>query len=653
MISRLILLRVLMYDEQKYSLEDLKNELFIDLDEHLYGLLMKYLSKTIKIMTTDKEYEMQLKKTMDYIELMTIENPEFLKMTSNREKMYSIFKSISKRSNELKKNFDKEILNLLNYTFDKMSFVESLCITANIQNNDVAFAFLNKLLFEEKNYTLFKQLTKVYPKIINVTNPRNGEPLYIMFFKKYLREMRKDGSIERLIYFDNTSELMVDAMKHLHYQFGDFDIRYEIEKRVHHLEHHTESMDRNIKLMLLSKLNNYFFCEKDYLSNASFINYKTNLSRGYVNERDYCIGDKHYEIIVPANEHIVTIDSEYASALDDAISIKKLSNGNYLMGIYISDVASYISRNDELDLDACTRGATIYLNNGRQIPMLPNNLSFDICSLFPQKPKRVMATFVEINPRGDVEGFLMKRCNIVSNRKMTYHEVDSIIRNQEDHSRLANELRMMYEVSRVLASRNKQKRCYRQLDSIIGNRNEINMEHATKLFDSKGSYSHSIVSESMILLNYLVAKAANEAKIPFLYRIHEYSNISEINQKCKTLTGLFKTDEGFFASDLFRKQIMNSYLKPKYSSENKGHNGIGLDFYSHTSSPIRRYSDLFNQRVIGDLMINPYPSDHDFYYYEEHAPKIAFIQNENEELIEKFIEDYHLTCMEQKEYVRK
>lgn len=653
MISRLILLRVLMYDEQKYSLEDLKNELFIEVDEHLYGLLMKYLSKTIKIMTTDKEYEMQLKKTMDYIEQMTIANPEFLKCTSNREKMYSIFRSISKRSNELKKNFDKELLTLLNYTFDKLSFVESLCITANIQNNDIAFAFLNKLLFEERNYTLFKQLTKVYPKIINVTNPRNGEPLYVMFFKKYLREMRKDGSVERLIFFDTTSELMMDAMKHLHYQFDNFDIRLEIEKKMNHLEHHADIVDRNIKLMLLSKLNNHFFSEKDYLSNVSFINFKTNLSKGFVNERDYCLGDRNYEMVIPTHEHIVTIDSEFASALDDAISIKKLPNGNYLMGIYISDVSSYIPRNGELDLEACTRGATIYLNNGRQIPMLPKELSFDICSLFPHKPKRVMATFVEINPYGEIEGFLIKRCNIMTNRKMTYHEVDSMIRNHEDHSRLANELRMMYEVSRVLASRNKQKRYYRQLDTFVGNRNEINMELATKLFDSKASYSHSIVSESMILINYLVAKAANEAKIPFLYRIHEFSNIGEINKKCKTLTSLFQTDERFFASDLFRQQIMNSYLKPKYSSENKGHNGIGLDYYSHTSSPIRRYSDLFNQRVIGDLMINPNPSNEDYYYYEEHAPKIAFLQNENEELIEKYIEDYHLTCMEQKEYIRK
>lgn len=649
MISRLILLRVLMYDSKTYSINDLKEELCIELEEHLYGLLMKYLTKTVKIMSSNFDYESQLKKLISLIEEMTLNNPALLKINANKEKLNNVFRIISKKSNELKRGYDKDILNLLNYIYDKISFIETLSITASVKDNNELYLFLDNLIFEEQNYGLLKKLIQVNPKIIEARNPRGNEPLYINFFKKYLKLMRKDISIEELIFYDKTAELIADLMDNLGCTFGGYDIRREIEKKLNGLNRNNDAIDRNIKMMLLSKLNKGLFSEKDYLSNTSFINFKCNLNKGHISDLEQYICDVSSSDLYSPNENIITIDAENTCAIDDALSVKQLSNGNYLLGIYISDVASYISKTTELDLNACSRGATIYLNNGRQIPMLPNELSFNVCSLFPMIPKRVVSTFVEINENGEIVDYKIAKCSIMVNHRMSYKMVDDIINDDHNNSHLARDIRMLNDVSNLLASRTKRKNKYREVDKYIGNKNELNMEEATKIAFAKKTHSHNIVSEAMILMNYLLAKTASESKIPFLYRVHEIYNMDTVNKKYQTLTSLFRTDEEFLESDLFRQQILNTYLKPKYSSLNKGHNGIGLDYYSHTTSPIRRYADLYNQMIIADILVNPSPIDQDFYYYEEQTPKVAFIQNENEELIEKYILDYQLSCLEEKE----
>lgn len=655
MISRLILLKVLVNEEKPYTIAEIKQELDIEEDEHLYGIFMKYLSKCIKILDGSKQTTQVIKKLVGYIEELIRIHPSLLKEEGNREKIIHIYREISKKSDEQKNHANSETLKTMNYLFEKMSFMETTSVVAMIHKSNELYAYLMKIIFEEQNYRLFKELTKIHPQMIGIQNPNNQEPFYVTFFKKYLRRMNKEIKLEELLYYGQTSERMIDLMKHLNYDWGEYQIQSEIDKKIENLQGNPNELDRQIKMMLLSKLKERLSCEKDNLDNPSFINYKCHVNRGHSSDIEQYIKEISIDSMCKTDEHIYTIDAENTLALDDALSVKRLPNGNYLLGIYISDVAGFIPKGSELDRNACKRGATIYLHNGKQIPMLPKQLSNHVFSLLPNTPKKVLALFVEINKDGHMEDYLLKRCTIQVNHRMTYNEVDNLIRDLKNNGRIANDLRLLYEVSSLLSRHTNQKNHYREVDQYLGNKNEHNMEKITKISDTKKSFSHSIVSECMILMNYLLAKIAAEQKIPFIYRVHEMHNVEELKRKYSVLSSMVCIDGECYDMDNFKHQIMNAYIKPQYSGLNKGHNGLGLDYYSHTTSPIRRYCDCFNQRIINDMVLNTNPTNQEYYYFEEYAPKVAFIQNENEELIEKFLMDYHLQSIEAKErrFVRK
>lgn len=315
-----------------------------------------------------------------------------------------------------------------------------------------------------------------------------------------------------------------------------------------------------------------------------------------------------------------TIDGPDSKDFDDAVSMEILENGNYYLGVHIADVAHYVKQRDELDKEAYKRGNSVYLVD-KVIPMLPKELSNGICSLNEGVDRLTLSVMMEINKKGKVLRHNIVESVINSDRRLIYDNVSDFIEKNEIHSSvkgLEKELTAMNEVAKLLAEKRK-------------NRGSIDFDfpEAKIIVDSSGHpvdilkeerrVANKIIEEFMILCNEVVSEQFYWLEIPFLYRIHEEPEEERLNSLNKTIRHLgYKLntqnlssrdvqelieevhgkEEELFVSTL----VLRSMRKAKYDSEQNIHFGLASSYYSHFTSPIRRYADLSIHRIIKDFL---------------------------------------------------
>ncbi|MCK9272330.1 ribonuclease R [Candidatus Gracilibacteria bacterium] len=363
------------------------------------------------------------------------------------------------------------------------------------------------------------------------------------------------------------------------------------------------------------------------------------------------------------NELIVTIDGADAKDLDDAISVKKLDNGNYELGVHIADVTHYVTEGSSLDREALERGTSIY-TPGRVIPMLPEKISNDLCSLNPKEMKATLSIFMEIDAKtSKVINKKIKKTYIKSKARLTYDEVAEIIINigndcnrslpKGQDGEIIEMLKLAFELKKIVyARRKKEGKIEFEFEEV-----KIEMGEDGKVKDIyklKRNEAHKIIEEFMILANEEVSRFFSEKKIPFLYRVHEKPEETSIEELKKTLNskGIFIDEkninpllisqiidslEGKSDKYFLSKQILQAMAKAKYMDEALGHFGLSLKYYSHFTSPIRRYPDLQIHRIIkqyldGELSKNKLDK------YKRILKKIAK-QNSDSEVIAESIEN--------------
>jgi len=324
------------------------------------------------------------------------------------------------------------------------------------------------------------------------------------------------------------------------------------------------------------------------------------------------------------NEWIVTIDGADAKDLDDAIGIKKFPSGNFEIGVHIADVAEYVREGSILDREAYQRGTSIYTPD-EVVPMLPEHLSNNLCSLHPGTPKATLSITMELDKTGKVLHSRIDETLIESKQRFTYDEVQIIIDaldkktdEQAVFEKYPTEvielIRNGLELKRILDKR-------RAKEGKI----DFDLKEVKIITDEKGkvvdiskrdrSESHKVIEEFMILANEEVSRFFSEKKIPFLYRVHEKPseekadelillldhygyNLTREMLSPRSLREIMDTLHNKDYYFVLSKQILQSMSKAIYSEEILGHFGLALHFYSHFTSPIRRYPDLQIHRII-------------------------------------------------------
>lgn len=320
---------------------------------------------------------------------------------------------------------------------------------------------------------------------------------------------------------------------------------------------------------------------------------------------------------------MVTIDGEDAKDLDDAVSLEILPNGNYYLGVHIADVGSYVPVGSALDKEAFKRGTSVYLVD-RVIPMLPPELSNGICSLNPQVNRLAMSVFMEIDHKGTVVNHEIFESVININERMTYHNVKKILveRNPELLERYES-LVGMFEDMEKLCLVLRGRRMHRGAIDFFFPEVKVKLDEQGNPIDIvkyDRSIADQIIEEFMLVTNETVAQHFYELKVPFVYRIHEDPDgekLAHLNRFLFTfglsIRGFTKIHPAAFQEVLNKVMgrpeervistvMLRTMRLARYSEQNVGHFGLAAKYYSHFTSPIRRYPDLVIHRIMKDVI---------------------------------------------------
>jgi len=313
-----------------------------------------------------------------------------------------------------------------------------------------------------------------------------------------------------------------------------------------------------------------------------------------------------------------TIDPEDAKDFDDAISFKQISDGLFEIGVHIADVSHYVREGTAMDREAFHRGVSIYLVD-RTIPMLPEAISNDLCSLRPREDKLVFSAVLTVSSGGEIKEKWFGKSVINSNKRFVYEEAQGIL--DKKSGEYFNELNRLNELAKLFKKK-RMKEGALDFDSV-----EIKFELDAKgkpvrIIKKQRLDAHKLVEEFMILANEEVAshlsKEIKEAnKGMSIYRVHDVPKkeaMSELliflkalgydievkgeNISSKELNAIFEKIKGKPEEELVKTVAMRSMAKAIYSTKNIGHYGLALGNYTHFTSPIRRYADLIVHRIL-------------------------------------------------------
>ena len=321
-----------------------------------------------------------------------------------------------------------------------------------------------------------------------------------------------------------------------------------------------------------------------------------------------------------------TIDPEDAKDFDDAVSLEPLQDGNYRLGVHIADVSYYVSDGSELDKEALKRSTSVYFPQG-VIPMLPEKLSNGLCSLRPDEDRLAFSVFMNVSPRGTIKEYEIVESIIRSKRRFSYEQVQELIDRLERNQSVppsdvpfTEVIRKLYLLSTVFMKK-RMKEGSIDFDSAEAKFEFDEQGKPVKIIKKVRLESHRLVEECMLSANRVVARHIGFAKKeeqakPFLYRVHDSPDPERIGELAVFVTKLgftLNTDGGVTSKSL--QQLLNqvkgtevenvinevalrSMAKAVYSERNIGHYGLAFDYYSHFTSPIRRYPDLIVHRML-------------------------------------------------------
>ena len=376
---------------------------------------------------------------------------------------------------------------------------------------------------------------------------------------------------------------------------------------------------------------------------------------------------------------MVTIDGEDAKDLDDAVSLQT-ENGNYILGVHIADVTNYVQENSALDREAFERGTSVYLAD-RVIPMLPHKLSNGICSLNAGEDRLALSCIMTFDPSGEMIDHEIAETVINVDRRMSYNQVADILKEESSdtgavHAESAGKGGDMEKIVPMILQ-------MKQLSDILrerrGRRGSIDFDFPeTKvILDEEGrpvdirpyerNDATKIIEDFMLMANETVAEEYYWRELPFLYRTHEVPDEEKIRQlstfinnfgyhihvrnevRPKEIQKLLDRVDGTPEEALISRLALRSMKQARYTTENTGHFGLAAKYYTHFTSPIRRYPDLQIHRIIKENLRGRLNEDR-IAHYEEILPKVAAQCSDRERRAEEA--EREVVKMKKAEYMR-
>jgi len=313
----------------------------------------------------------------------------------------------------------------------------------------------------------------------------------------------------------------------------------------------------------------------------------------------------------------VTIDGETAQDFDDAVSIRKLPSGHYQLAVHIADVSHYVRPGSALDEEARSRATSVYFP-GLTLPMLPEELSNDLCSLRPRRPRLTVTALLEIDPKGRVVGTQFHPSIIKTVERMTYTSVFKIFQGDDDERRkyaaLVPDFMMMRELASILRARREDQG---SLNFDLLEPELVYQEgRLLGIAAFETNEAHHLIEEFMVAANEVVARFLSEGERPALFRVHPSPARADLEElsvllesfglmlpkpektTSRDLQRVLKAVEGKPEEKIIQFHVLRALRMAAYEPENTGHYGLAKKDYTHFTSPIRRYPDLIVHRAL-------------------------------------------------------
>lgn len=410
------------------------------------------------------------------------------------------------------------------------------------------------------------------------------------------------------------------------------------------------------------------------LSQMADYNVKPHFSNRVINDADEIAnrvktvpsyGRKDYRALMT-----VTIDGLDSKDFDDAISVRKLDNGNYELLVHIADVAEYVREGSALDKEALSRGNSVYLPD-RVIPMLPERLSNGECSLNPDVERLTISCAMEIDDEGHVVNYDISESIIKSNYRLIYDDVSDMLENNngEQINKYFDAYPMLKDASELYHILSRRRKRDGSLDFDLPESRIILNEDGEPIdvILSDRRVANRLIEEFMLAANRTVAEHYFWAKKPFVYRVHEKPDTLKMMElkeflmnlgfclngksdsiKTKELSNILTMLDGKPEEALVSRVMIRTMQKAYYSSECLGHYGLAFKYYCHFTSPIRRYADLLVHRTIkNQIHAGEFISDGTGYnaFLEEACKHISETERNAMELERKVTKHYQVIYM--------
>ena len=505
-----------------------------------------------------------------------------------------------------------------------------------------AYNLVRYLLFEEKNLAFVKYALKKYPHFINARK-EDSDCIISDVVDKYIEAIdkyTKDGVLKfqaDLFFYDQVLEELL-ASKKIYYSS---DLQLKVLKKVTDYLRGLDQSKYNgeIKAKLV------FWCNElqdklekiDVKETLSHLSYKTDITI-----------DFHESVLSEArrfspkklkdemdfrerikDEYIITIDGDKAEEIDDGLSVRKLPNGNYLLGVHITDPTGYISKNNILYEEAYRRTSSLYLPGLKSHSMFPDSYAKNYMSLMQGKNRLTTSYYLEVTTDGEIllERCVFKKTVVNVNKKMSYNSFNLLSNVGTEDVRLRETIEGLHEVCNCLSKRMVMDENYR-----IANRENSNASGTNILGTSVGE---KVVEKAMLAVNSTVASYAAKAGFPFIYRAHELDQV--YLDKIDYFDKKFRENPTSDNYEVFVKMLKDTYPKSFYTTDSsKGHVGNGVDHYAHLTSPLRRFADCLATEALNLFYFQDVVLDKEAYEFEDRIKEGCRYLNERKTAIDYF-----------------
>lgn len=601
------------------------------------NVLFKLANEEIDTMTDSKTLD-RVVEVLKYVELIIGNCDDANRKIVNR-KIVKLTEKLTRIQIEEYKKFSN--MNKIRSEFNKVKRELEVLLDLCEKKDTKQYNFMQYLIEESKNIEYLEYTIKKMPALVNVKD-KDEIPLFRNLVKSYLESVI-DYNEENVLYYGNLITLIMSQKS---FTLSDIEKRKcleEIYKCINKMSFNKKKQKKNAsKLELLKKLTDivkgnserYLDIEEIASKYNIEINFSdTLLEKAHLNKaasEGYMSGREEID------DYIISMDGDTAVEIDDALSCKKLPNGNYLLGVHIASVLGYFPYESDIIQNAITRNQSIYLPHryqsrsddfNRTIPIFPYEFCADKASLKEGEKRLARSYLFEIDKYGNVVNESFKKTIITNNKQLIYDDANKIITHGTKDEQLQNTINNLLEVTKILDKKFASTELYDKIKENVCDTSELRVKRIG---------SENIVYQSMLLTGNRVAEYFNRNGFPLLYRVH-YVN-EENNRKLEAMIdNLNRTYKGNQFKNLYQL-IEGIYPKGWYAEEGR-HTGLDLDHYCHCTSVLRRAADIIVEHAL-EVCCDKEPTKEEIKELkEEIATKVVEI-NAKQTPIEYFLKEY-------------